>query len=169
MLEKYYYGELKKLKFNPTVSNPTESPQTISKLTLTDDEPLISPHPVNTVPDVHPVEMEISEKVSNHILNTEVTTVHHSTVDELRPLVQPLGSPPKNPKFIFHNKIPKAGSTTMKWLLVALANKNKFHLDHVRPCIQQETCGKRTEDHHHWDGPDGEEAMKEYLPEKLEA
>jgi len=78
-----------------------------------------------------------------------------ATADELRPLVAPLGSPPPNKKFVFHNKIPKAGSTTMKWLLVALSKRNKFVLDHARWCLNQAQCS----DHdpktgQHIDGPD---------------
>ena len=64
-------------------------------------------------------------------------TVKSATTEELKALMQPLGSPPRNPKFVFHNKIPKAGSTTMKWLLVALARKNGFLLDHARWCLSQ--------------------------------
>mgnify|MGYP000685136236 CR=1 FL=1 len=52
--------------------------------------------------------------------------------DEIRGQMEPLGGAPKNPRFVFHNKIPKAGSTTMKWLLVALSKRNGFTLDHAR-------------------------------------
>ena len=44
----------------------------------------------------------------------------------------PLGTPPLTTDFIFHNKIPKAGSSTMKHLLKTLAPINNFALDHVR-------------------------------------
>ena len=54
----------------------------------------------------------------------------------------------------------------MKWLLVALANKNKFTLDHVRPCVNQATCQRRLDHGRHYDGPDGEEALREYLPKR---
>ena len=64
-------------------------------------------------------------------------TVESATTEELKSLMKPLGSPPPNPKFVFHNKIPKAGSTTMKWLLVALARKNGFRLDHARWCLSE--------------------------------
>ncbi len=45
--------------------------------------------------------------------------------------------PPPNPNFLFHNKLPKSGSTTMKWLLVELSKKNGFKLDHQRYCINK--------------------------------
>ena len=44
----------------------------------------------------------------------------------------PMGSPPRSIDFIFHNKIPKSGSSTMKHLLKVLAPENNFGLDHVR-------------------------------------
>lgn len=158
--EKYYYGELNKLQFTPPKAEevaPELSAEipSVSPKVLLEDSPLISP---DHQPEVNkPVEMDVSDSGSD---------VHQATVAELKPLVQPLGSAPKNPRYIFHNKIPKAGSTTMKWLLVALANKNKFTLDHVRPCVKQETCTQKTEDGHHVDGPDGEQAMIDYVPNR---
>ena len=44
----------------------------------------------------------------------------------------PMGTPPRTLDFIFHNKIPKAGSSSMKHLLKVLAPLNNFALDHVR-------------------------------------
>ena len=43
---------------------------------------------------------------------------------------------PPNPKFVFHNKLPKSGSTTMKYIADQLAVKNKFKMDYVPPCLQ---------------------------------
>ena len=42
-----------------------------------------------------------------------------------------------NPRFIFHNKIPKAGSTTMSNILQALEDRNGFDMLHFRPCVEQ--------------------------------
>ena len=42
------------------------------------------------------------------------------------------GSPEANLDFIFHNKVPKSGSSTMKHILNYLSKRNKFALDHVR-------------------------------------
>ena len=72
-------------------------------------------------------------------------------------------SHPENPRFVFHNKIPKAGSTTMKWLLVALSKRNGFVLDHLKPCVNRETCSER-DGGKHLDGPDGEQALVKYIP-----
>merc|ERR1712227_591714 len=96
-------------------------------------------------------------------------TVKSATTEELKSLMKPLGSPPPNPKFVFHNKIPKAGSTTMKWLLVALARKNGFRLDHARWCLSddQSKCGEHDpKTGQHLDGPDGEQAMIQYIPQR---
>ena len=96
-------------------------------------------------------------------------SVHKATPNELRQSMAPLGSPPPNRRFVFHNKIPKAGSTTMKWLLVALSKRNGFTLDHARWCLNEGHCA----DHdpvtgRHVDGPDGEQAMVDYIPKKRE-
>jgi len=40
-----------------------------------------------------------------------------------------------NTKFIFHNKLPKSGSTTFYQLLVAIAKDNDFDLIHLHPCF----------------------------------
>ena len=62
-----------------------------------------------------------------------------ATIEELLPLAPPMGAPPRNYNFVFHNKLPKSGSTTMKWLLVELEKINKFKLDHQRYCINKGT------------------------------
>ena len=62
-----------------------------------------------------------------------------STESELLRLLPPLSKPAPNPSFVFHNKLPKSGSTTMKWLLVELARRNGFILDHQRFCISEGT------------------------------
>ena len=38
-----------------------------------------------------------------------------------------------NPNFIFHNKLPKSGSSTMNQLLRNLAKKNNFNFAKVEP------------------------------------
>jgi len=99
-----------------------------------------------------------------------VTDVHRATVDELKSNMQPINAPMVNKRFVFHNKIPKAGSTTMKWLLVGLSKRNGFELDHQRWCIGDvSSCsGRDPVSHRQIDGPDGEEAIAEYVPRKLE-
>ena len=52
--------------------------------------------------------------------NAIVTDVHSATLQELKQTMPSLDAPPVNRNFVFHNKIPKAGSTTMKWLLVGM-------------------------------------------------
>ena len=56
--------------------------------------------------------------------NAIVTDVHSATVEELKKTMPSLDAPPVNRNFVFHNKIPKAGSTTMKWLLVGMYPKD---------------------------------------------
>ena len=43
-----------------------------------------------------------------------------------------------NQNFIFHNKIPKAGSTTFYNLLVPLSSINDFDLIHLVPCFDKD-------------------------------
>ena len=40
-----------------------------------------------------------------------------------------------NPKFVFHNKLPKSGSTTFLALLNELRKRNNFDLAHLIPCF----------------------------------
>ena len=67
------------------------------------------------------------------------SSVYIATIEDLMPLAAPVDSPPPNPLFLFHNKLPKSGSTTMKWLLVELQARNNFKLDHQRYCIHKGT------------------------------
>jgi len=67
---------------------------------------------------------------------------------------------------VFHNKIPKAGSTTMKWLLVALSKRNGFTLDHARWCLNTDHCNDIDENGQRLDGPDGEQALIDYIPKQ---
>ena len=43
-----------------------------------------------------------------------------------------------NRNFIFHNKIPKAGSTTFYNLLQPLSSMNDFDLIHLAPCFDKD-------------------------------
>ena len=51
--------------------------------------------------------------------------------------ISDLGQAP-NRNFIFHNKIPKAGSTTFYNLLVPLSSMNNFDLIHLVPCFDKD-------------------------------
>merc|ERR1712050_98209 len=42
-----------------------------------------------------------------------------------------------NPRFIFHNKIPKSGSSTMANILKALEETNPFKLRHFHACVER--------------------------------
>ena len=42
-----------------------------------------------------------------------------------------------NPKFIFHNKIPKSGSTTLANIVHTLEERNRFKLRHFHPCVNE--------------------------------
>lgn len=177
LLQKYYYDELKKLHYSAadsTILSPSVLPVTHSEKVFERDEPLVLS--VYHEEDSKKTVMERAPTPQSDIGHVEITApiseyidevVHAASVEELAPLVAPIGNPPKNSRFIFHNKIPKAGSTTMKWLLVALAKRNGFTLDHVTPLINGVTAEKvKNEEGHFIDGPDGEEALAEYLPKK---
>ena len=45
--------------------------------------------------------------------------------------MKPFGKP-RNPSFIFHNKVPKSGSSTFNRILMILSHANNFHSDFVR-------------------------------------
>jgi dermatan/chondrotin sulfate uronyl 2-O-sulfotransferase UST len=51
-----------------------------------------------------------------------------------------------NPRFIFHNKIPKCGSSTMSNVLLTLQHINTFKLNHLRPCLEDGDCIKSQTD-----------------------
>ncbi|CAG5096596.1 Oidioi.mRNA.OKI2018_I69.XSR.g14693.t1.cds [Oikopleura dioica] len=51
-----------------------------------------------------------------------------------------LNSPPPSSSFVFHNKLPKSGSTTMKYIISTLQKANDFHMDYQSPCINKATC-----------------------------
>jgi len=51
-----------------------------------------------------------------------------------------LNSPPPSSQFVFHNKLPKSGSTTMKYIISTLQKANDFHMDYQSPCINKATC-----------------------------
>lgn len=53
-----------------------------------------------------------------------------------------------NPRFIFHNKIPKSGSTTLANIVHTLEERNRFKLRHFHPCIN-EPCDKETDGRAH--------------------
>lgn len=53
-----------------------------------------------------------------------------------------------NPKFIFHNKIPKSGSTTLANIVHTLEERNRFKLRHFHPCVN-EPCDKDTDGRAH--------------------
>jgi hypothetical protein len=73
-----------------------------------------------------------------------------------------LSSPPNN-RFIFHNKLPKCGSSTMKNLLKLLQKRNNFKLDHQRFCIHPKDCYESYRD----DGPNGRKDFYNYMKNKL--
>jgi len=51
---------------------------------------------------------------------------------EERAEFQPLGGAAKNLDFIFYNKVPKSGSTTMKKIFDVLSGLNYFSFEHVK-------------------------------------
>lgn len=61
----------------------------------------------------------------------EPPSVVRSSIEMLARLPPP-DAPPQSVDFIFHNKLPKSGSSTMKHILEVLSKPNGFTLDHVR-------------------------------------
>jgi len=56
-------------------------------------------------------------------------------------------APPKpNLNFVFHNKLPKSGSTTMKYIISSLSKQNDFILDYQSPCLDKTTCATNLND-----------------------
>ena len=47
-----------------------------------------------------------------------------------------------NDNFVFHNKIPKSGSTTFLAVVAELAKKNDFDLVHMLPCFDEKDSAK---------------------------
>jgi len=167
-LEKNYYSnilndmlkEIKNKKERDHLRSLSEDQQTDKKISETISE------------ESWPKELKMSKNGPPNLekITSFSSSVPSASADELLQVMKPLGSPPVNSKFIFHNKIPKAGSTTMKWLLVALAKRNGFILDHARWCLNedQSKCGEHDpKTGQHLDGPDAERSMVEYIPKKM--
>jgi dermatan/chondrotin sulfate uronyl 2-O-sulfotransferase UST len=69
----------------------------------------------------------------------------------------PLDNQPVSRQFVFHNKMPKSGSTTMKHILSVLSERNNFILDHQRLCIS-DNCEAGQDD-----GANGVKMVKDHL------
>ena len=95
---------------------------------------------MEVIAEIETVDSE-REDVSETVLAAEDaiygSEVYRSSLKDLLPQLPPMDAPPINTKFLFHNKLPKSGSTTMKWLLVELQKKNNFKLDHQKFCIKK--------------------------------
>ena len=59
----------------------------------------------------------------------------NSAITDESLLVPRLPELPPNPTFVFHNKLPKSGSTTMKYIADYLQDKNNFKMDYAPPCF----------------------------------
>jgi len=51
-----------------------------------------------------------------------------------------------NMQFVFHNKLPKSGSTTMKYIAKLLSKQNDFTMDYRAPCIFMDGCAHNPDD-----------------------
>jgi len=92
------------------------------------------------------------------------TESEESTIFQTQEILNqpPMNSPPPNRNFVFHNKVPKCGGTSLKYILYVLSEDNNFTLDYQPPCIQGKTgCNKRPED-----GTDGEISLAHHLAAK---
>ena len=75
-----------------------------------------------------------------------------------------MDTPPLNPNFIFNNKMPKCGGTSLKYILYVLSEDNDFYMDYQAPCIVKEDCAKNEED-----GTDGRSELVKHLKEQKAA
>jgi len=69
---------------------------------------------------------------------------------------------PPNPDFIFHNKMPKCGSTTIKYILDQLQISNQFQMDYQAPCLHP-PCNAKSGDL--GDGIGAKEALVDHVKE----
>jgi len=75
----------------------------------------------------------------------------------------PLNSAPASFNFVFHNKLPKSGSTTMKYIISTLQKANNFHMDYQAPCIHKATCATDLQD-----GIGAEQTLATHVKEERE-
>lgn len=75
----------------------------------------------------------------------------------------PLSTEPPSKRFVFHNKMPKSGSSTMKFILTILAKANDFTLDHQRLCVDIELCEGNDDD-----GANGVKVLQNYMKNTLD-
>ncbi|CBY36765.1 unnamed protein product, partial [Oikopleura dioica] len=62
----------------------------------------------------------------------EVSEKEYTESEEVLEEKDPIHFAMEDKKFIFHNKLPKSGSSTMKYILKVLSDKNDFFFDHYR-------------------------------------
>ena len=74
----------------------------------------------------------------------------------------PLNAAPSSFNFVFHNKLPKSGSTTMKYIISTLQKANNFHMDYQAPCINKATCATDP-----GDGIGAEKTLAEHVQERI--
>lgn len=144
--------------FKPSVKpeedeNPIENPIEIPVDNLHEN-------PVNQKPTEKPAPKRIVEvqKAAN-----QVAPVYASKQSGLQELdLPPLNMAPPNRNFVFHNKMPKCGGTSMKYILYVLSEDNDFYLDYQPPCLgDRRICAKNGKD-----GTDGELELARHVSEK---
>jgi dermatan/chondrotin sulfate uronyl 2-O-sulfotransferase UST len=89
------------------------------------------------------------------------TNAPEPTSDEALLAPRDVAQPP-NPTFVFHNKLPKSGSTTMKYIADQMAIKNNFKMDYVPPCLHP-PCNAKSGDM--GDGIGAKEALVNHVKE----
>lgn len=91
-----------------------------------------------------------------HEVDPDLALVGIKSNDELiTALLPPMDTPPVNRNFIFNNKMPKCGGTSLKYILYVLSEDNKFHLEYQAPCITE--CGDEE------DGTDGRVELTNHI------
>jgi len=84
----------------------------------------------------------------------------NSAITDESLLVPRLPELPPNPTFVFHNKLPKSGSTTMKYIADYLQDKNNFKMDYAPPCFHP-PCNAKSGDN--GDGIGAKEALIDHV------
>jgi len=102
-------------------------------------------------------------EVQRAVASNGVAPVYASKESGLQELdIPPLNMAPPNRNFVFHNKMPKCGGTSMKYILWVLSEDNDFYLDYQPPCLGDRANCARNGD----DGTDGQLELARHVTAK---
>lgn len=113
-----------------TFKFPTEEPRRISFVTRRNIPQELSPTGKKQQKNQFSVPLEqkssLRQKIQNANIDQEPKSVITSKLPDLDPKSFTPPRLPSNPNFIFHNKMPKCGSTTLLTIVKSLQNQNNF-------------------------------------------